>query len=78
MSDEHERPAALRTDRAPTDGYVLSVDGKLKARYETADAAAAAALKLKQAYPVLSVQVYDAAARSYTPVLLPESGAAAE
>ena len=29
-------------------------------------------LRLKQTYPVFQVEVFDAAARSYTPVVLPE------
>ena len=49
----------------PTDGYVLSVDGKLKTRYETAKEAMTAAAKLKETYPVIQVAVYDAAERVY-------------
>lgn len=78
MSSEAKKPAVPRTDTMPTDGYVLSVDGKLKARFETSKDALAAGLKLKQAYPVLQVQVFDAAARSYTPVMVPEPALSAE
>jgi hypothetical protein len=39
----------------PTDGYVLSVDGKLKARFEGHGEAFAEGLDLKQAYPVLQI-----------------------
>ena len=52
----------------PSDGYVMAVDGKLKARYESESDAMAAASKLKQSYPVLKVAVYDAAQRTYTAV----------
>ena len=69
---ETKRPANLRADAVPDDGYVLSVDGKLKKRFETSDEAMTAGLKLKQDYPVIQVAVFDAAARSYTPVALPE------
>ena len=54
------------------DGYVLSVDGKLKATFEDPEGALAAGVQLKQAYPVLHVQVLDAQAGSYKPVLLPD------
>jgi len=78
-NEDHEqqsgKPATPRTDMVPTDGYVLSVDGKLKAKFETSEAAMAAGLKLKQTYPVLQVQVFDAGARSYTPVPVSRSGA---
>jgi len=52
----------------PSDGYVMAVDGKLKARYESEGDAMAAASKLKQSYPVVQVAVYDAAQRTYTVV----------
>jgi hypothetical protein len=70
MNSKPDKPVIPRTDTIPTDGYVLAVDGKLKTKFTASEEAAAAALKLKQAYPVLQVQVFDAAARSYTPVLL--------
>jgi hypothetical protein len=65
---ETKKPANLRANAVPVDGYVLSVDGKLKARYESAKDADAAGAKLKQSYPVIQVAVYDAAERNYTPV----------
>jgi hypothetical protein len=46
----------------------LSVDGKLKMRYETSKEAIMAASKLKRSYPVIQVAVYDAIARVFTPV----------
>ncbi len=52
----------------PSDGYVMAVDGKLKARYESESDAMTAASKLKQSYPVLQIAVYDAAKRTYTAV----------
>ena len=72
MNKTSEKPAIPRADAMPVDGYVLSVDGKLKTKFETPEAALAMAVKIKQAYPVLHVQVFDAQARSYTPVLLPD------
>ncbi len=69
---ETKKPANLPANAMPVDGYVLSIDGKLKKRYASAQEAMAAGTTLKQSYPVIQVAVYDAAARSYTPVALPE------
>jgi hypothetical protein len=65
---ETKRPGNLRADAMPVDGYVLSIDGKLKKRYESAQEAMAAGTALKQRYPVIQVAVYNAAERDYTPV----------
>jgi hypothetical protein len=62
------RPANLSANAMPTEGYVLTVDGKLKTRYDTSEAAVAAATKLKQSYPMIQTAVYDAAARVYTKI----------
>ncbi len=70
--EETKKPENLRANAIPVDGFVLSVDGKLKARYETSEAAMTAASKLKQSYPVVQVAVYDATERVYTPVNLEE------
>ena len=68
MASEGKRPENRSASTMPADGHVLSVDGKFKTRYDTAELAMAAAVKLKQAYPVIQVAVYDAAAKSWTPV----------
>jgi hypothetical protein len=65
-----KKPANLLANAIPTDGYVLSVDGKMKTRFETAKDAMTAASNLKEAYPVIQVAVYDAAKREYAPVEL--------
>lgn len=67
-ADEIKKPVNLRANALPNDGFVLQVDGKLKARYETSDEAVAAGAKLKQSYPVIQVAVYDAVERIYTPL----------
>ena len=72
MKSNTEKPTNLRADVMPSNGYVLSVDGKLKTRFDTSDEAMTAAVALKQNYPVVQIAVYDAAARSYSPVALPE------
>ena len=58
----------LRADTKPTDGYILTVDGKWKARFETESEAVAEGTKLKQRFPVIQVAVYDARAGTYTSV----------
>ena len=68
MSNDTKKPENLRANAMPTDGYVLAVDGKLKARYETAKEAMEAGSKLKQSYPVIQVAIYDATERVYSPV----------
>ena len=68
MAEDAKKLAQVRADAIPTDGYILTVDGKLKTRYETEQDAAAEAAKLKQRFPVIQVSVYDAAARTYAAV----------
>ena len=58
----------LRADAMPIDGFVLSVDGKLKTRYENSKDATAAGAKLKKSYPVIQVAICDAVERIYAPV----------
>jgi hypothetical protein len=68
MAEDAKKPAQVRADAIPTDGYILTVDGKLKTRYETEQDATTEAAKLKQRFPVIQVSVYDAAAGTYTAV----------
>ena len=56
----------------PIEGYVLLVDGKFKTQFQTTEAAMDAGTKLKEKYPVVRVQIYDAVERSYAPVELAE------
>jgi len=65
---ESRKPENLRANAVPVAGFVLSVDGKLKTRYASAEDAAAAGRKLKQSYPLIQIAVYDAAQRTYVPV----------
>ena len=49
MNQDTKKPANLRANAMPIDGYVLSVDGKLKTRYDSSkDAIAAKAQQLPQ------------------------------
>ena len=66
--EETGRAKNLLANAVPTNGYILSVDRKMKTRYESSNEAMTAALKLKQSYPVVQVAVYDAAQRTYTAV----------
>ncbi|HZP75147.1 MAG TPA: hypothetical protein VFB45_03290 [Pseudolabrys sp.] len=68
MRDDSKKAENQRSNVMPIDGYVLSVDGKLKMRYERASEAMTAAVQLKQRYPVIKVAVYDAAQRVYKAV----------
>jgi len=70
MSKAATKPANLRANAMPTDGYVLVVDGKLKTSYDTSEEAMMAATKLKQSFPVIQVAVLDAAGRISTAVEL--------
>ena len=71
MTSDSRRPENLRANRIPPDGYLLSVDGKFKTRYETAEEATSAGEKLKVSFPVVQVAVFDAATKTLTPVELP-------
>jgi hypothetical protein len=75
MSEEAKKPTNLRTNAMPVDGFVLTVDGKSKARYETEVEALAAGSKLKQTYPAIRVTVFEPITRVYTPVELSETEA---
>ncbi|HEX3163907.1 MAG TPA: hypothetical protein VHQ92_15120 [Pseudolabrys sp.] len=75
MSQEAKKPTNLRANAMPADGFVLTVDGKSKARYETELEALAAGSKLKQTYPAIRVTVFEPITRVYTPVELSETEA---
>jgi len=70
MISDPKRPENLKANTIPSDGYLLSVDGKLKTRYETATEAASAGEKLKMNFPAVQVAVFDATTRTLTPVEL--------
>jgi hypothetical protein len=69
---DRAKPRNAPRNAMPVQGHLLLVDGKFKTQFETAEAATAAGLSLKEKYPVVRVQIYDAAARSYAPVELAE------
>jgi len=59
--DEPEPKKAPRADRPPTQGFVVVVDGHFKSEFATVEAAEASARKLKSAYPMLQIEIYNAA-----------------
>ena len=73
MSEEARTPVNPRANVMPRDGFVLTIDGKMKTRYETEAEATAAGSALKQRFPVIQVSVYDAAGHVYTLVKEPAS-----
>jgi hypothetical protein len=58
--DEPQPKKMVRADRPPTDGFAIIVDGHFKTEFDTVDAAEASGRKLKSAYPMLQIQIYDA------------------
>jgi hypothetical protein len=61
--EEPELRKPLRADRLPVVGFVTIVDGHFKSEFDTIDAAEASGRKLKAAYPMLQIEIYDAHAK---------------
>ncbi|OSI80347.1 hypothetical protein [Bradyrhizobium canariense] len=62
-----ERPQerqVRRADLAPSTGYAIVVDGRLKTEFVDENAATKAAVELLAKYPMLRIEVYDAASKS--------------
>jgi hypothetical protein len=64
--EEPEPKKSLRADRPPVEGFVTVVDGHFKSEFDTVDAAEASGRKLKSAYPMLQIEIYDASSRTRT------------
>ena len=75
MSKDITKPSNKRGDAFPTEGFGLEVDGKIKSLHTSLEAALKAGLELKQNYPVIQIKVFDAVARTRTPVELPKEAA---
>ena len=73
VGQDEKRPENLKANLLPTEGYGLEVDGRVKAQYDSAEAAAKAGLELKKKYPFIQVYVFDAKERTRTAVVLPVS-----
>jgi len=57
-----------RADVAPTDCYALVVDGHFKTQFADKGTAMKAATELLAKFPMLQVEIYDAASKSRTSV----------
>jgi hypothetical protein len=55
-----------RADRPPAEGFATIVDGHFKSEFETSEAADSSGRKLKSAYPMLQIEIYDAGAKVRT------------
>jgi hypothetical protein len=60
-------PALARADLPPADGFTLLVDGHFKNQFEDLKGAKAAANELKSRFPMLRVEIYDAAKKARLP-----------
>jgi len=63
-AEEQQPRKVIRADKAPTSGYSLVVDGHFKSHHDTVEAAEEAGMALKNRFPMLQVQVYDAATKT--------------
>ena len=64
--DEPQPKKAPRADRPPTEGFVVIVDGHFKSEFTTIEAAEVSGRKLKSTYPMLQIEIYDAAKKVRT------------
>jgi hypothetical protein len=64
--DEPEQKKAPRADRPPTEGFVVIVDGHFKSEFDSVEAAEESGRKLKSTYPMLQIEIYDAATQVRT------------
>jgi len=64
--DESKPKKATRADRPPIEGFVMVVDGHFKSQFDTVEAAEESAGKLKSAYPMLRIEIYDAVNQAHT------------
>jgi hypothetical protein len=64
--DEPEPKKATRADRPPAEGFVVVVDGHFKTEFDAADTAEVSGRRLKSTYPMLQVEIYDAATKVRT------------
>ena len=64
--DEPEPKKAPRADRPPAEGFVVVVDGHFKSEFDTLEAAETSGRELKSTYPMLKIEIYDAATKVRT------------
>jgi hypothetical protein len=58
----------LRADVPPEAGFTLQVDGHFKNQFETLAQAKQAATDLKSRFPILRIEIYDAAKKARLPI----------
>lgn len=58
---------STRADMPPADGFTLLVDGHFKNQYDDLKGAKAVASELKSRFPMLRVEIYDAAKKTRLP-----------
>jgi hypothetical protein len=61
--DEPEPKKTVRADRPPTEGFATVIDGHFKSEFDTIDDAEDAGRALKSVYPMLQIEIYDAATK---------------
>ena len=73
MPEEQQPRNITRADLVMSEGFGLEVDGRMKTIFPTQAEAEKSALRLKSAYPMLQVKVYDAAKKTRTLMELPDA-----
>jgi hypothetical protein len=67
--EQQQQPRNIqRADIAPENGYAMVVDGRFKTHFSEGSAAKAAATELLARYPMLQIEIYNAASKSRTRV----------
>ena len=64
LNDEPQPRNIQRADIAPSDGFALVVDGRLKTKYDDEASAKKAGADLLSRFPKLQVQIYNAATKT--------------
>lgn len=62
--DDPQQSKVYRADRPPAEGFVVIVDGHFRSEFETLAAAEASGRELKSTYPMLQIEIYDAAKKT--------------
>jgi hypothetical protein len=58
----------IRADVPPAEGYALLVDGHFKNQFDALADAKTAATDLKSRFPILRIEIYDAAKKARLPI----------
>lgn len=63
LPEEAQPKNTQRADIAPVNGYAMVVDGHFKTHFADANAAQKACMDLLKKYPMLQIEIYDAATK---------------